>query len=923
MQVTMNKDNEVINASPETGPTFAAHIVVPRHLVSPRSPLIPPRSDVHVSSAPCQPPKAEECAVGNSSECVESLCGDIPTLLADGVADIAIEHWPKYAGTKGAKSSTSTPIAPTNGDNPQHVISENAGIHEYDTSGEKLKLPTQMDISLFRRLQSSVSVIITATTQNGCDVSDSSPATEVVAHANFVPPPPPKHPSHRSRSAASAPAAAGISEYPLVSTTVYFVVVRKQMRGHGLGKRLMATLEAAIAEMSGDTLMSVGNGVVGGNMEERSEGAERGHVGAAYGKPSGENYKDAGPQGRMKQVIPIVGVYCWPEEATFDQKHVPFHWYPPCRVATAADSPSLHSSPAQKPGKRPPLPRLACPIDAVKLETPDQQRFYESCGYRVGRTAQLTTDRPVFGKFLAQSQLDNLNKMFGGGSGSRGGNGNAATAKVRPAKEGAATVVAVPSSATIPKKPPLSAPPPPPPPPPAPAHAASHHATGRESGVWLMKMLREEGREGFSLPKVFLQTQLKEGKMGGTVRGGAEEEEDSDKIAAVATKASEQRLVLRSAMELGIRLPSDGPSSTSLISLSNLRPHSGSARSIDVSLYTGTEENDNDDEKDGTQQQHKAARTVLSGCVTAIPWQRQIGPTCGLSLLRMLREWAIERCAAVAEADEQTSQKDGGRIFSFNGAEADLRGMFPTSLVGVYLATATAAAQRQPTEQRNGSSLDQSSSSPCLGEVLDTDLLLNICNEYFADFASRAGVKITAESVNLTDTLSSPFLENPPPSANNNSDAVWGRSVEEKEATQTDGTFTPSLVKRSFLLVPYDRCATEQPSTTTRGARAHWGVIVGFLRPRESSSSSTDPSQSACSSSQVEVVDDSVATHVVIQHGAHRDLVVAPLTALVLSSAQLFAITFVDPTSGEPRPASLAGLRGRAVRVTFEAPAMI
>ena len=887
----MNKDNEVINASPETGPTFAAHIVVPRHLVSPRSPLIPPRSDVHVSSAPCQPPKAEECAVGNSSECVESLCGDIPTLLADGVADIAIEHWPKYAGTRGAKSSTSTPIAPTNGDNPQHVISENAGIHEYDTSGEMLKLPTQMDISLFRRLQSSVSVIITATTQNGCDVSDSSPATEVVAHANFVPPPPPKHPSHRSRSAASAPAAAGISEYPLVSTTVYFVVVRKQMRGHGLGKRLMATLEAAIAEMSGDTLMSVGNGVVGGNMEERNEGAERGHVSVAYCKPSGENDKATGPQGRMKQVIPIVGVYRWPEEATFDQKHVPFHCHPPCRVATTADSPSLHSSPAQEPGKRPPLPRLACPIDVVKLETPDQQCFYESCGYRVGRTAQLTTDRPVFGKFLAQSQLDNLNKMFGGGGGNRNENGNAATsAKALPtaAKEGAA------AAATIPKKPPLSAPPPPPPPPPAPAHAASHHATGRESGVWLMKMLREEGREGFSLPMVFHQTQREEARMDSIGGGGADGEGDSARAATVTT---DECLVLRSAIELGIRLPSDGPSSTSLVSLSNPCSHSGSARSIVVSLHTGgmrAKENvhANDDEE-GT-----LVMTVLSGYVTAMPWQRQIGPTCGLSLLRMLREWAIERCAAVAEENKQTNEKDEG---SLEGAKVELGRMFPPSLVGVYLAAAASSAQLETTD-RGGSSLSQ---SPCLGEVLDTDLLANICNDYFADFSPRMDVKITAESVDLTEALPL-FLENSAP-ANNDFDAVWGGNVGEKEATQASGTFSVSLVKRSFLLVPYDRCATEQPSTTTRGARAHWGVIVGFLRPSNNKSGEELPS----------------TAHVVIQHGAHRDLVIARLTVLVESNAQLFAITLVDPTTGEPRPASLAGLRGRAVRVTFEAPAKI
>ena len=231
----------------------------------------------------------------------------------------------------------------------------------------------------------------------------------------------------------------------------------------------------------------------------------------------------------------------------------------------------------------------------------------------------------------------------------------------------------------------------------------------------------------------------------------------------------------------------------------------------------------------------EAARQVLDGGsvysilegVFPLPWQRQLGPSCGLAVLRMLREHRL-----------------GGR-------EAAL-----PSLSQLYLSVAASDpafyTELAPTEKECSTERQP----PALGEVLSVDLLKHVADAYLG---SAAGLTFEVVSV----------------------DAVRANGYEEG--------------RRVWYAIPYDRSSSEAPSTDQGGHRAHWCIAAPLVAPLQR---------------------DPCVPLMIFQHGASRCAMVATADELTASNQQLRQVVVTCQETGQPRQASLGGLRGRCMRVS-------
>jgi len=236
-----------------------------------------------------------------------------------------------------------------------------------------------------------------------------------------------------------------------------------------------------------------------------------------------------------------------------------------------------------------------------------------------------------------------------------------------------------------------------------------------------------------------------------------------------------------------------------------------------------------------------------------VPWQMQIGPSCGLTAIRMVRDFY---CSANQGAPEQAHSGDSIPERSSLLVDAQNRGYTQD------------------------------------GEVFDANHLRELMEDQL--------IAVTKHNFSLS---------------NDSNGCVHSLAVRMREtSTVTVGEIESTLQLGGLWILPYDSHPLSKLPCRMHGKHAHWGIVVGILCSRPKSGTATTDNRESSSSSLIPLEDDPQflfnndrssanandpsGVHWVVQHSLSSKWAIATMDEWVDSNRQLVSVNDTKFTLG-------------------------
>eukprot|EP00758_Cryptobia_borreli_P001744 Tbor_TRINITY_DN2497_c0_g1::TRINITY_DN2497_c0_g1_i1::g.2600::m.2600 len=477
-------------------------------------------------------------------------------------------------------------------------------------------------------------------------------------------------------------------------------------------------------------------------------------------------------------------------------------------------------------------------IDGMKLQTSDQCGFYERCGYRPGRTAQLVSERKCFSSVgMQQDQLDRLSALFGKREKTTGG---------------------YPIGDHIMDN-----------------RSSLSSVTHLYSLLWMYKLLREE------MTTPFVALPFYRNLVDKRSRESSQVGKDSMQLSQISIEhipchsgliVTEKARDIIGIDKMDITLaeyvflfdaPTNGLNNNDRIECDY---------STAIVLFGLTTSLDTDATDNSVSRCHLQSPLAPIFFSLQVPWQRQLGPSCGLSILRMVRELVLSIMS-------KTFDDDGRNEFKMVYRDK----IKSVSLMDIYLNVILKGEQSKIIDKDNNNHHPLTS----MGEVLSCEALGEIAVSYLNKiFGCDAELVLSRKEGGGIASVSAEVAVIPPDNLTSLSPIIKGQRFDIINNTMRKSNRSINENNQnsiSLSIVPYDREGDECPSAGLQGARAHWGLVVGGILP--------------CYSSQVLPSYKDTSEHLnaandvlLLQHGSGGDVVLCTQGELIASNSQLINV---------------------------------
>jgi hypothetical protein len=212
-----------------------------------------------------------------------------------------------------------------------------------------------------------------------------------------------------------------------------------------------------------------------------------------------------------------------------------------------------------------------------------------------------------------------------------------------------------------------------------------------------------------------------------------------------------------------------------------------------------------------------------------VPWQMQIGPTCGLTAIRMIRDYYLH---------DKTNA-------SHNNREREGDGSTP------------GASSLLADAQRRGYTND--------GEMFDANGLRDLMRDQLVALAATS-TSFPSDTGAASDASKDDTV------------AVMTRETSSLSIEEIDST----VRNKGLWILPYDSNPRTKLPGKFRGQHAHWGIVVGILYDR------TKPQNDA--STTTSAPSDNVTVHLIVQHSLNSRWAIAPIEDWFDSNRQLLSV---------------------------------
>lgn len=231
-----------------------------------------------------------------------------------------------------------------------------------------------------------------------------------------------------------------------------------------------------------------------------------------------------------------------------------------------------------------------------------------------------------------------------------------------------------------------------------------------------------------------------------------------------------------------------------------------------------------------------------------VPWQMQIGPSCGLTAIRMVKDFYYD---AITEGHERKLQQEETSNGSSLLADAQERGY-----------------------TQDGEIFDASH----LGELMGDQLQATGGSEYFRNKVSR-GNKVHSYGTKERST---------------DSIAVRMREISSVTAKDVDST----LRNGGVWIIPYDSNTRTKLPSRMQGKNAHWGIVVGIIYATRNYDDVDRPlltflendNEFPVAMHQLDETTKECNTYWIVQHSLSSKWAIAPMKEWVDSNQQLVCV---------------------------------